>query len=398
MTQRHEWLPSQQGLSERNTLSAALAALAAIAVVTWVSYHTLHGFGSPILIASMGASTVLLFAAPSSPMSKPWPFVGGHIIATSVGVICYQALPDVLLAAPFAVALSIVAMGLLRCLHPPGGAAALAVVLGDQTIHDMGFQFVLAPVAINAFLLLACATLYWQLSARFFAASTGHSSSLEHNWQRRQEPWLGHTTLVEAPHLEAALNDMETYIDVSIQDLTEIINRARHHAHTAQLGQLKCRNIMSQPVVTVSYGTSLQEVWELFESHHIRGVPVVNMANRVEGMVTVSDFIHHAHPLDGDSLVEKLIQLRTPTPGFESNKPEVAGQIMTTAVITIDEDEVLTNLVDIFSRHNIHHLPIVNAQQKLVGMLTREDIMAAISGTDATPAENALPLETHQAN
>ena len=92
---------------------------------------------------------MLVFAVPSSPMAQPWSVIGGNIISTVIGVLVYQAVPDMGLAASFAVGAAILIMSLLRCLHPPGGASALTAVIGSDAIHTAGLEFALLPVGIK---------------------------------------------------------------------------------------------------------------------------------------------------------------------------------------------------------------------------------------------------------
>jgi CBS domain-containing membrane protein len=98
------------------------------------------------LVAPLGASAVLVFAVPASPLAQPWSVVGGNTIAALVGVLCVQLIDDPALAAGVAVAGAILSMFALRCLHPPGGAAALLAVL----THASSFDFVLFPVLTNS--------------------------------------------------------------------------------------------------------------------------------------------------------------------------------------------------------------------------------------------------------
>jgi CBS domain-containing membrane protein len=114
-------------VSEREHWISAAGGLAGIFAVLWTS-HLLLGSGevSLLIIASMGASAVLLFAAPHGTLSQPWPVVGGPRVSAVIGVACVGWLGgEPMLAASLAVALSIAAMYSLRCLHPPGGATAL---------------------------------------------------------------------------------------------------------------------------------------------------------------------------------------------------------------------------------------------------------------------------------
>jgi hypothetical protein len=97
---------------------------------------------TPLMITSLGASSVLLFAASHSPMAQPWPFVGGQLISALVGVTCFKFIPGGFVAGSLAVALAIFAMHLSNCLHPPGGATALAMVMGGQELHQLGYSIV----------------------------------------------------------------------------------------------------------------------------------------------------------------------------------------------------------------------------------------------------------------
>jgi CBS domain-containing membrane protein len=113
-------------------LLSAIGAFLGILGVLIISHGVLGGQGTALVVTSMGASAVLLFAAPHSPLSQPWPVLGGHMLSSAIGITCILLIHDTLTAAAVAVALSIAAMYYLRCLHPPGGAAALAVVMGGE--------------------------------------------------------------------------------------------------------------------------------------------------------------------------------------------------------------------------------------------------------------------------
>jgi len=107
-----------------------------------------------VLVASMGASAVLMFCVPQSPLAQPWPFVGGHFFSVLIGIGAAQTIPNTALASAVAVGGAIAAMTAFRCVHPPGGAAALTAVVGGPAVTDQGFFFLLEPVAINVGLML----------------------------------------------------------------------------------------------------------------------------------------------------------------------------------------------------------------------------------------------------
>lgn len=375
------WFALQTDLSHRRILLSVVSALVAVGLVTLVSQLSLSGTDVPLIVASLGASAVLLFAVPSSTLSTPWAFVGGHLVSGVIGISCAQWISSVPLATAAAIGLAMLAMFYLRCLHPPGGAIALLAVVGGDSIQSLGYQFILTPVMLNVAVMLVCVLLYQRLLSSMRHRSGGDSFGLEHDWQRSDEEWLQN----EAPFSHADLSHMDTFLDISQQDLSEIYTRAMQQAHTHSLAGMRCGEIMHQPVIYVEYGTELEEAWQLFEQHSIRGVPVVDSFNRVLGIITVSDFVRRAN---GDSdnvdealdMAERLVDLRQRTPGFESSKAEVVGQLMTIPVITAQVDDSVAKLLPLFTQHAIHHLPVIDENRKLVGMLTREHVMAARAG------------------
>ena len=369
------WFPPQSDLSGKSILLSSLAALVSVVLVGLASREMLQGIAGPFLLASMGASSVLLFVVPSSPMSRPWPFVGGHLVAGLVGVVSAQLIPDIAVAAALAAGGAILAMHLLRCMHPPGSATALLAVVGGDTVHQLGYQYLLSPVAINVAIMMACALLYWQLSQRL--QQRAGRRPLEAVIHRGEEKWLTSGPAFSDDDLHRAMAEMDTFLDISRKDLKEIYTRAEQYAHGRQLGRLRCADVMSHPVIAVEYGSELEEVWGLMEKYDIRGLPVIDRARHVIGIVTVSDFVHHADQLPHETLAERLAHLRRRTTTLESDKPEVAGQIMTRPVLTAREDQPLSEVAPQFTANHIHHIPVIDGRDKLVGILTRADVMAA---------------------
>jgi CBS domain-containing membrane protein len=153
------WLPHGQRTTLGRALLVALGGFLGLLAVAAISRTIVGSEDAPYIAAYMGAATVLIFAAPDSPLSQPWPLIGGHVISALVGVACQQLVPDLLWASVLAVALALLVMQLLRCVHPPGGAAAMVAVLGGPSIHELGYAYALVPVGLNALVLLGLALL-----------------------------------------------------------------------------------------------------------------------------------------------------------------------------------------------------------------------------------------------
>lgn len=196
-----------------------------ILAILWVSELSVDASQVPLILASFGASAVLLFAVPHGALSQPWPLLGGHLISAGIGVTCYRFIPNVPLAAASAVALAIAAMHYLRCIHPPGGATALTAVIGGPSIQSLGYQYVLTPVFLNAATILIMAIIFnafWPW--RRYPVS----------WRRR-EP-LPDSFPIARVDLEYALKCIDSFIDVIPEDLVRIYEFAiQHHAESTHL-------------------------------------------------------------------------------------------------------------------------------------------------------------------
>ncbi len=116
--------------------------------------------GALFLMIPFGATSVLLFSVPGSPLSQPMNVIGGHLLATGIGLGAAYAMPDTWWAGAIAVGLAISAMAALRVTHPPAGANPLVVFAIDP-----GLGFLIFPVLLGSVIMVAAATIYHRFSA-----------------------------------------------------------------------------------------------------------------------------------------------------------------------------------------------------------------------------------------
>lgn len=220
-------------VSEREHWVSAAGGLIGILSVLWVSQFWVSGHGGLFIIASMGASAVLLFAAPHGAMSQPWAVLGGHMVSALIGVTCQRWLGDEpMLAASVAVALSIAAMYTLRCLHPPGGATALNAVMGGDAVHALGYGYFFDPVLLNIVVMLGVAVVFnypfvWRRYPQVWHRKTVAATPDPAHHGAQEKAMIPHSNLVYA------LSQLDTFIDVSEEDLQRIYALALGHHHPA---------------------------------------------------------------------------------------------------------------------------------------------------------------------
>lgn len=170
--------PAQTPAPHGEQLRAVVGALAGILLTGVISRLWMgDSMAVPMLIAPMGASAVLLFAVPSSPLAQPWSLIGGNTIAAVVGVCAARWIDEPMVAAAVAVAATIGLTAKMRCLHPPAGAVALTAVVGGPLVAAAGFSFVFVPVLLNTALLLGVALLFHAATGAEYPAARAAATS-----------------------------------------------------------------------------------------------------------------------------------------------------------------------------------------------------------------------------
>ena len=209
---------------------SAVGGFAGIATILAVSLHTLSLTTATALVASMGASAVLLFAVPHSPLAQPWAVTGGHLVSAVIGVSCLKLGGDGLIPAAMAVAGAILAMHYLRCIHPPGGATALSAVVGGDAVAELGYEFVITPVLENVAIILVVALVFnypfrWR---RYPSRLAPEPEALQTRSSEARDN-LSHSEIT------AALRSLDTTVDISERDLEMIYQLARRNASSSQV-------------------------------------------------------------------------------------------------------------------------------------------------------------------
>ena len=359
--------PSPVTLGWPERLRSCLGALIGISFTAGVMHVFLGDHALiPLLVAPMGASAVLLFAVPASPLAQPWSIIGGNMMSAFIGVACATWIANPIDAAPIAVAMSIGAMFAFRCVHPPSGAVALTAVLGGPAVHALGFGFVFAPVAAQSFALLGVGIV--------FHAATGHRyphAARSSRETRRRSP--GASPGFTREDLEAVLGRRDELLDIDPADLESLLLEIQLQSYVRSLNGLSCADIMSSPVVSITRGTTIAMAAATLKRHGIKALPVVDDRGSVAGIVTRADIARNM----------AAGRLRALATFFERwfARPDstlTVASIMTTHVSTVSVTTSIAKLVPMFAAYGHHHIPVLDAREKLVGMITQADLIRGL--------------------
>lgn len=338
-----------------------------------VLLHLISGTGHWMLVPIAG-TIVILYVQPHSPVAQPWPVLGSYLFCCLVGFLCSYWLAPVQLTVAVAMAASIWLMVRLHCIHPPGAAMALLIVL-EGPHSGSGMLLLGTQVALNIGIVMASTLLVSNFILR--SPYPYHAPPPAPSLHQTQDNAPLRRIGLDHADLASALATLDTFVDVQEDELVEIFNLAVDHAFGRHVG-LTCADIMSRDVMTVHPDTDLEKAWNLLRQHKIKSLPVVDALGTLVGITTVADFFRQMDDTSAAGLAVRLQGLLRRTPGQASEKAAVVGQIMTANVFAATPETSIAQLIVRVSEKGMAHIPVIDASRKVVGIVTQSDMLAAL--------------------
>ena len=353
------------------------------------------------LVAPFGATALLLFAVPNSPLAQPWPAIVGNTLAALVGVAVCLLVAEPALRIPLAVGLAVTATILCRALHPPAGAVAMTVAMSPEAVERLGFWFALAPIATGTTMLVLLAAVYARLTGRRYP------------FRQFDDP-NRHGTRDAAPPERLGLSEgeltdiLERYrqsFNLGVEDLARLIGAAEVQAATHHTGPLTAADIMSRNLVTVGPDTPLVEVADLFRRHRFTSLPVVGPDGRYLGVIFQMHLITQARD-DALRLDRRFVPALRRLLAGDEDRPVRAGEIMSVAGPRVVPASPVGVLIPLLAEGEVDAVPVLEAG-RITGIVTRTDLIAALARRSVRPVQPpgspddqmkiALPARTTQA-
>lgn len=128
-----------------------LGAFLGIGMLAYLTAESAH----PLIAAPLGATAVLVFGVPDSPLAQPRNVIGGNLIAALICVILVYFFGSAPWVMALAVAATIKLTQLTRTVHPPAGAVALLGVL-----NHVSWQYIFTPILLGSVIIVGCTVLY----------------------------------------------------------------------------------------------------------------------------------------------------------------------------------------------------------------------------------------------
>ncbi|GGW34704.1 hypothetical protein GCM10011452_23900 [Gemmobacter lanyuensis] len=325
------------------------------------------------LIAPFGASSVLLFAVPNSPLAQPWSVIVGNTVAALVGVAVCLVVPDPTARIALAVGGSILVMLLCRAAHPPAGAVAMTAAMNPEAVQHLGFWFALAPVALGSAALVALAIPYARLTGRHYPFRQFDDPNSHGTADPEPAERLG---LTEA-ELSDLLDRYRQSFNLGVEDLARLIAAAELQAAGHRTGALTAGEIMSRNLVTVPPEAPLLTVADLFRQHRFTSLPVVTDGGRYLGVIFQIHLITRVRAAafqthSGFAGAFRALLRAGPNP------PVTAEGIMDTNLPCAQADTPIAALLPMMADGNVDAVPVL-ADARIVGIVTRSDLIAALA-------------------
>ena len=193
---------------------------------------------------------------------------------------------------------------------------------------------------------------------------------------KSETPGLFNPPDVSEEDIYEALRDVHAYLDVTPGDLREIYRLAfRHAAERLFLGR-NAGQAMVTEVVTVGKRTPLPQVVDTMARSGVSGVPVLDPDGTVAGVVSESDVLHHMAGGRARNPLELLAQCLAGDPPCLAGRSEArAEDVMTAPAVTVTEDTPLSRVAALLAEHRINRVPVVDHQGRLVGLVSRTDLL-----------------------
>nr|WP_218948907.1 HPP family protein [Acinetobacter sp. YH16039] len=355
---RLEWLntlkPNFKILPLKDRLLCGLGALLGLTLSSFISWWVLGDINA-WYIAPMGASSVLLFAVPASPLAQPWNMVIGNIIAGVIGVTCAAYIPNLTEAFSVAVALSIFLMMTTDSLHPPSGAVAITAVLGGEAVHELGYYFIFYPVLLNSVLLMFVAIIFNRLLGKQYPQVAQIN-------QRSKDPTPTQKVTIQPQDIQATLDQQTELLDISEYDLQKIILAAQEKANARGVSQFKCQDIMTKDVISLNANDDIHSALDKFKHMNLMSLPVINAQQQLVGTLALYEVVEW---------FKRATDLRT-------TWQRQVKDIMVRQVVTVKPEQPIQDLVPYFVERSFNYIPVVE-KQKMVGIISRADIIAALN-------------------
>lgn len=343
----------------RHGLRASLGCAASLALCSLLGSYWLDNLSLLHLLGPLAASALLLFAVPSGALAQPWALLGSYLCSAPLALLLNSLQLPSLWLAGLALGMSLLLMSLLRCVHPPAGALAVVLALAEPPMADQG-PGVLLALLVMLTCLLGCALCYLNLSGSPYPLRRTNEPR-----HATQDPPPQGRAGISSDDLEQVLAEFDAFVDITPEELARLLQAGEQLALRRRVGDLQARHIMSRDLRWISPQASRTQAMAMLRRHRIRSLPVLDEQARLVGVVSLVDLLSRPRG------VRRQL-------AWGLRQPLRVAELMSTPVRSVQETQSVSAMIGLLSSQGLHSLPVLDDQQRLVGIVSQSDLIGAL--------------------
>ena len=335
----------------------------------------------PWLFASIGASTLLVFSVPKNPFAQPRAVIGGNLFSAIIGVALANGIDDPRFGIPITVMCCMVAMRLFNCFHPPAASTGMAASLNKI----LTFKYVLVPVLVDSILLIIAAYILNNATGKAYPTFWWAPPPAAAPKPAAPTATPGASNVAPDEVEGSALKRYSDILDIDSGDVAMMISQVELYSVQKKLTTIRVSSIMSSKVFSVEASKSLTEAWSILRANHLKSLPVTDADGKVVGIITQDDYLKgaiadvkpaaHWTTWFNWKLINQFVDQSLQVP------PKTVKEVMSTTVRTVSQNASTLDLLGAFQLDGYHHVPVLNGEKKLVGVVTASDLLKAIQAS-----------------
>ena len=343
----------------RHALRASLGCAASLALCSLLGSYWLDNLSLLHLLGPLAASALLLFAVPSGALAQPWALLGSYLCSAPLALLQNSLQLPSLWLAGLALGMSLLLMSLLRCVHPPAGALAVVLALAEPPMAGQA-PGVLLALLVMLTCLLGCALCYLNFSGSPYPLRRTNEPR-----HATQDPSPQGRAGISSDDLEQVLAEFDAFVDITPEELARLLQAGEQLALRRRVGDLQARHIMSRDLRWISPQASRTQAMAMLRRHRIRSLPVLDEQARLVGVVSLVDLLSRPRG------VRRQL-------AWGLRQPLRVAELMSTPVRSVQETQSVSAMIGLLSSQGLHSLPVLDDQQRLVGIVSQSDLIGAL--------------------
>ncbi len=180
---------------------------------------------------------------------------------------------------------------------------------------------------------------------------------------------------ISEDNIYEAMKSVSDYLDITPEGFKLLYRIAFQHAMKRIQTAVRAKDIMTKNVISGWLNTPVVEIASMMAENHVSGIPILNETEVVMGLISEKDLLRNMN-IHATNFMELVAECLKKSGCEDINiQKRLAKDIMTSPVITVKSDTPIIQLTKLFHEKGINRVPVVSEENKLIGILSRADLV-----------------------